>query len=229
LYNFNGQYNDALTLLENRRFHPWEGGEGQVLRQFTRACLKLGQFALKNGDAKGALEYFEKSVNTPDNLGEKYHPLQAVAHINYWKGVALKALGKEAESIEHFLASTNEEGDFIDMAVSAYSELTYYKALSLRELGKTEEAQKLLAEIKLFGERKLTAKAQIDFFATSLPLLLVFEDDLQKRNEVDAKYLIALAEFGLGNKVNSREIIKEVLQLNAMHFGAKELLEEIAY
>ena len=28
------------------------------------------------GDAKTALEYFQKSMSTPDNLGEKYHPLQ---------------------------------------------------------------------------------------------------------------------------------------------------------
>jgi tetratricopeptide (TPR) repeat protein len=225
MYNFNGDYEKTLELLENKRFHPWEGGEGQVLLQFTHACLKLGQLALQNGDAEMAFEYFEKSMNTPDNLGEKYHPLQAIAHINYWKGMALKALGKEKEASAHFHASTNEEGDFINMTVSAYSELSYYKALSLKELGKTAEAQKLLAEIKTFGEAKLTEKAQIEYFATSLPLLLVFDDDLQKRNEVDAKYLISLAQFGLGNKENAREILQQLVKLNTMHAGVKEMLE----
>jgi tetratricopeptide (TPR) repeat protein len=228
LYNFNGQYNEALHLLENRNFHPWEGGEGQVLRQFTHACLNLGQFVLKNGDAENALKYFEKSMNTPDNLGEKYHPLQAVAHINYWKGMAFKALGKTDEANLHFLESTNEEGDFIDMAVSAYSELSYYKALSLNELGKIDEAQKLLAEINDFGKAKLREKAQIDYFATSLPLLLVFEDDIQKRNTIDANYLIALSLLGLGSYGDALNILKETLQLNSMHVGAKDLLEQIS-
>ena len=228
LYNFDGEYDKALTLLENRNFHPWEGGEGQVLRQFTYACLKLGQLALKNGDAETALEYFNKSVSTPDNLGEKYHQLQAVAHINYWKGMALKALGKTEEANTHFLKSTSEEGDFIDMAVSAYSELSYYKALSLNELGKTEEAQKLLTDIKKFGETKLNQKAQIDYFATSLPLLLVFEDDIQKRNTIDFNYLIALAQVGLGSYSDAMEKLKEVLQLNSMHVGAKDLLEQVS-
>ena len=228
LYNFNGQYNEALNLLENRNFHPWEGGEGQVLRQFTHACLKLGQHAFQNGDAQLALEYFEKSMNTPDNLGEKYHPLQAVAHINYWKGMALKAMGKAKEAKVCFMASKNEEGDFIDMAVSAYSELSYYKALSLIELGEEKEARELLVVIKDFGKAKLNEKAQIDYFATSLPLLLVFEDDIQKRNTIDANYLIALAEVGLGANKNAINMLKETLQLNSMHVGAKDLLEQIS-
>ncbi|MDX8339369.1 DUF5107 domain-containing protein [Draconibacterium sp. IB214405] len=227
LYNFCGDYKNALNLLEHRNFHPWEGGEGQVLRQYTYACLKSGQDALNAGDAETALEYFNRSVNTPDNLGEKYHPLQAVGHINYWKGMALKAIGKTERARAHFLASKNEEGDFIDMAVSAYSELSFYKALSLNELGEKVEAQALLLDIKKFGEAKLNEKAQIDYFATSLPLLLVFEDDIQKRNTMDANYLIALANVGLDEKENAEKKLKEVLQLNSMHVGAKDLLETV--
>ncbi|KJF41717.1 DUF5107 domain-containing protein [Draconibacterium sediminis] len=227
LCNFVGDYEGALELMENRNFHPWEGGEGQVLRQFTHACLKLGQLALCNGDAQAAFDYFEKSMNTPDNLGEKYHPLQAVAHINYWKGMALKAIGKTEEARAHFLESKNEAGDFIDMAVSAYSELSYYKALSLNELGEKVEAQDLLADIKKFGETKLNETAKIDYFATSLPLLLVFEDDIQKRNTIDAKYLIALAHVGLGSFGDAIDNLKEVLQLNSMHVGSKDLLEQV--
>ncbi|WP_163713101.1 DUF5107 domain-containing protein [Mangrovibacterium lignilyticum] len=227
LYNFNGECEEALNLLENRHFHPWEGGEGQVLRQFTYACLKLGQLALQAGNAEAALAYFEKSMNTPDNLGEKYHPLQAVAHINYWKGMALKALGKTEEANVHFTASTNEEGDFIDMAVSVYSELSYYKALSLKQLGKTAEAEDLLKNIKAFGEAKLKEKVQIDYFATSLPLMLVFEDNMQKRNTIDAEFLIALAEVGLGDEKVTAQQTKDILELNSMHVGAFDLAKEL--
>jgi tetratricopeptide (TPR) repeat protein len=179
LYNFEGQYQNALDLIESHSFHPWEGGEGQVLRQYTHACLKLGQEALKVGNAKEAFEYFEKSMDTPDNLGEKYHPLQAVAHINYWKGIAQKAMGNTKEAKACFLESINKAGDFIDMAVSVYSELSYYKALSLKELGKPKEAKQLLKEIKKFAEVKLNEEIKIDYIATSLPLLLVFEEDIQ--------------------------------------------------
>ena len=227
LCNFDGQHQKALDLMESRRFHPWEGGEGQVLRLYTHACLKLGQKALKTGNARKALEYFIKSMDTPYNLGEKYHPLQAVAHINYWKGMAYQALGKSDEAKIYFEKSTNEEGDFEDMAVSQYSELSYYKALSLIELDKKTEAMALLEEIKKYGLSKLKEEAKIDYFATSLPLLLVFDDDIRKRNEWEAKYLIGLAELGLGKMDFAKECFKEVLEYNAMHAGAKYFLSDI--
>lgn len=227
LYNFEGQYNKALELLDSRSFHPWEGGEGQVLRQYTYACVMLGRNALMQGKPGLALTWFEKSMDIPDHLGEKYHPLQAVAHINYWKGMAYKALGNEEEAQASLSACILEEGDFIEMAVSTYSEMSYYKALALRELGKKEEARELFTRIREYGTSKAKEKAVIDYFATSLPLLLVFEEDLQKRNEMDAKYLIALAEAGLGNPENSRRLALEVLHMNAMHVGAMDLINTI--
>ena len=110
------------------------------------------------------------------------------------------------------------------MAVSTYSELSYYKALSLTELGQIKEATSLLQKIKAFGEKKLKQEVKLDYFATSLPLLLVFDDDLRKRNELEAKYLIGLAELGLGNKAEAFSLFEEVLRINAMHVGAYDQL-----
>ena len=227
LYNFTAQYQKALDLIENRIFHPWEGGEGQVLKQYTHAYLKMGQGALKNGDAQTALDCFNKAFDTPNNLGEKYHPLQAVAHINYWKGMAFSLLGSNDDAKAHFLMSANEKGDFIDMSVSSYSELTYYKFLSLRKLGRLDEANSLLIKMKKHSELKLEQTAKIDYFATSLPLMLVFNDDIQLRNTFESKYLIALAELGLDNNTKGVELLKEVVGLNSMHIGAFEFLSEL--
>lgn len=228
LYNYTNQPQKALELLTGRTFHPWEGGEGQVLKQYTYACLKLGQQALKADDPSSALQYFEQSIDTPDNLGEKYHPLQAVAHINYWKGMANRALGNESEAVRCFTASAEEQGDFIDMAVSDFSELTYYKALSLEALGKGIEAKAILERMHEFAANKLKEEAKIDYFATSLPLLLVFEDDIQKRNDMDAYYLMALAQIGLENMEKANEYLQKVLALSITHVGAKDLMEKIA-
>ncbi|MGF1583819.1 MAG: DUF5107 domain-containing protein [Bacteroidales bacterium] len=224
LYSFTGQYSKALQLMENKRFHPWEGGEGQVLRQYSYACIKLGENELEKGDSGEALNYFEKAENTPDNLGEKYHPLQAKAHINYWKGMALKAQRKTEEAGIYFTQSASEQGDFIEMAYSDHSEMTYYRALSMKELGMDEKAHKLLEELKTYGLNKLNEKVKIDYFATSLPLLLVFEEDMQKRSEQEAKYLIALAEKGLGKNEKAIKLASEIIQLDGMHTEARELL-----
>ncbi len=227
LYNFTAQYQKALDLIENRTFHPWEGGEGQVLKQYTHAYLKIGQSAIKNGDAQTALDCFNKAIDTPNNLGEKYHPLQAVAHINYWKGMTLTLLGRHDDAKAHFLMSANEQGDFIDMSVSSYSELTYYKFLSLKKLGMLDEANNLLIKMKKHSELKLKQTVKIDYFATSLPLMLVFDDDIQLRNTFESKYLIALAELGLNNKTKGIELLEEVVSLNSMHIGAQEFLSQL--
>lgn len=224
LYNFSGKYAKALHLIENKRFHPWEGGEGQVLRQYTTACIYLGKNQLENGNPEEAFRFFEKAENTPDNLGEKFHPLQAKANINYWKGMALKSLSSNDKASECFFLSTSEQGDFIEMAVSEHSEMTYYSAMSMRELGMEEKARNMFEELKMYGIRKLNENVKIDFFATSLPILLVFDDNLQKRNEWEAKYLIALAEKGLGNLDLAIKLADEILHLNTMHLGAKELI-----
>ncbi|TXG39540.1 DUF5107 domain-containing protein [Seonamhaeicola maritimus] len=227
LYNFEGKYDQVIALLNSRNFHPWEGGEGQVLKQYSNACWHKGIEELSKANAQKALTYFKMSLDTPDNLGEKIHPLQAKAHINYLKGIALLDLGREDEAIRCFEASANEEGDFIDMAVSAYSELSYYSALSLRKLKQEAQCIEMLNNMKHYGLNKLKEEACIDYFATSLPLLLVFEDNLQLGNTVDAMFLIALSEYGLGNKKEACKLSKEILSLNAAHVGAKDLINEL--
>ncbi len=204
LYNETDQPEKALDLVQSHRFHPWEGGEGQVLRQYTSARLLLGQKALEADDAEAALDHFRLAMDTPENLGEAYHLLQAKADVNYWIGKALRVLDREAEAKESFEASAAECGDFQAMEVTEHSELSYFRGLSLRELGRTDEAKALFEDLKAFAERELETPAMIDYFATSLPLIMVFEDDLDQCKKQQAKHLLKLAERGLSFWVAQR-------------------------
>lgn len=197
LYNETGQPQKALDLLTSRSFHPWEGGEGKVLRQYTTARLLLGQAALTSGDAGKALEHFNLAMETPDRLGEKYHLLQAKADVTFWQGKALRALGREQEAVAKFEAAAAESGDFQGMAVTAYSELTVFKALALRELGRDEEARTVLEAMVAYAEAELGIPARIDYFATSLPNLLVFEEDIQESKKSQMRHLQQLANQNL--------------------------------
>lgn len=82
------------------------------------------------------------------------------------------------------------------MAVTEHSNLSYYRGLSLVELGQIAEAQAVFADLKAYAERELQTSAKIDYFATSLPLLLVFGDDLNETRRHEMEHLIALAEQG---------------------------------
>jgi len=197
LYNETGAPQAALDILLARRFHPWEGGEGKVLRQYTSAHLLLGQQRLDAGNATAALQHFEQAMQPPENLAEAYHLLQAKADVSYWTGKALRALGREDEAVVQFEASANQAGDFQSMAVTEHSELSYFRGLSLIELGRAAEAQALFEGFKRFAEDELKGAAKIDYFATSLPLLLVFEEDLDQAKQAHANTLLGLAEQGL--------------------------------
>lgn len=214
LHNLLGDPAKALELLTSRRFHPWEGGEGSVLRQFTTAKLLLGQAALADGNPTQALNWFTSAMKTPESLGEAYHPLQAKADVNYWIGQAHKALNQPDEAQRAFEASATEAGDFSEMAVTAHSPLSRFRALSLRELGRTAEAEALLVDLRDFARQKLAEPATIDYFATSLPNLLVFEENLQTRRAADANLLLAIAHHGLGDTAAAREALAITLNFN---------------
>ena len=216
-----GRYEDALKVLASRRFHPWEGGEGKVLAQYTRAHLALGWAALAGGRQQAynskvgqqaynskvgqqaynskvvALEHAERAFDTPENLGEAYHLLQAKADVNYLKGLALRGLGREDEAKAAFTAAADEAGDFQSMAVTEYSELSYWRGLALAALGRTKDAKALFKGMKAFAEKGLKTPFKIDYFATSLPLLLIFDDDLEAVKNERMRNLISLAEKGL--------------------------------
>ncbi len=198
LLNANGRPDAALDLLENRRFHPWEGGEGKVLRAYTEACLRLGRRAFDAGDPASALDDFEKAMTIPENLGETYHPHQAKADVNYWKGRALRQLGREDAARACFESAAAEAGDFQGMAVTSHSELSWYRGLALRELGRPDEARSLFESLRDYAREEQSKPAKIDYFATSLPNLLVFEEDLEEAKNSRAERLLALAKRGLG-------------------------------
>lgn len=197
LYNETGQPQKALDYLLGRRFHPWEGGEGQVLRQYTAARLLLGQEALNAKNGSLALEHFQMSMEPPQNLGEAYHLLQAKADVNYWLGCAHQMLGEHAKAARCFEESAGETGDFEAMVVIEHSESSYYRGLSLIELGCLEQAESLFGELKTYAMLKLDEPQEIDYFATSLPLLLVLEDVLDKASQEKMQELIYLADQGL--------------------------------
>jgi tetratricopeptide (TPR) repeat protein len=197
LYNEAGQSQKALDLLLSRSFHPWEGGEGKVLRQYTTARLQLGQSALEEGDAAAALEHFELAMQTPDRLGEKYHLLQAKADVLYWQACALRALEREDEALARFEAAANESGDFQSTAVSEFSELTYFKAKALAALGRDREAEEVLRAMAAYAKAEMKKPAKIDYFATSLPNLLVFEEDIDQAKIEYLQHLLELTESTL--------------------------------
>lgn len=61
----------------------------------------------------------------------------------------------------------------------------------------------------------------MDYFATSLPDFLLFEDDLAERNRVDNLFLMGLAHAGLGEATEAENLFRKVLSVDVNHLGAQ--------
>ena len=224
LLNHEGRPDLALATLRRRRFQPWEGGEGQALGQYVRALLGLGRAALANGDAASAVERFRQALQPPETLGETWHLLANRSHVHFWLGEALAAAGDERAARDEWAQAATFKGDFQDMSVRAYSEMTYYSALSLTRLGRKAEAKKLFRALLSYARDLARQPAKIDYFATSLPTMLLFNDDLDARQGTTALFLEAQARLGLGEKVAARRLLRTVLKRDPNHAFAADLL-----
>ena len=226
LYNQTGAPAKAGAIVSRRRFQPWEGGEGEALGQHARTHLALGRRAYGRGDAESAAAHFRAALSAPPNLGEAWHLLVNRSRLEYWLGLALAAQGADAEARRHWRAAAHFKGDFQSMRVRAYSEMTYYSALAARRLGRGQAARRLLRALRDHARRLASAPATIDYFATSLPTMLLFDDDPARRQRITAWVLEAQACLGLGEEAAGRRLLRQVLRQDPSHALAADLLAE---
>jgi hypothetical protein len=110
------------------------------------------------------------------------------------------------------------------MSVRAFSEMTYYSACAWQRLGRQAAGMKLLKDLLAYTDQLSKVTAKIDYFATSLPSLLLFDDDLQCRQETTALFLRAQALLGLGRRAQAQRTLRAVLRRDPNHALAADLL-----
>ena len=105
--------------------------------------------------------------------------------------------------------------------------MTYYSASALKRLGRSSEAKRMLRALLRHAKRLARTNPRIDYFATSLPAMLLFNDDLAARNTIAALFLEAQASVGLGYTKRAGRLVKRVLQLDPSHANAFDLISEL--
>ena len=63
----------------------------------------------------------------------------------------------------------------------------------------------------------------MDYFAVSLPDMLIWEDSLDAKNLIHCKYMLALGYFGMGDTINALRYLDEVEALDCNHQGIQQL------
>ncbi|RXZ68632.1 DUF5107 domain-containing protein [Agromyces albus] len=186
-----GRAAEARELLAQRRFQPWEGGEGQVLGAWERAALAVAADLVGAGDAERAVELLISALVPPAELGEARHPLANASAIHLALGDALIAAGDESGARTHWRVAADSAGDFTGMRDRSYSLRTAHSVLALRRLGDDARASELTRELAEYTEELAVEPAEIDFFATSLPTMLLFVDDPQEVRDLEVRELRA--------------------------------------
>ncbi|RXP46232.1 DUF5107 domain-containing protein [Lutibacter sp. HS1-25] len=227
LLNFLGEEEKALNLIMKRQFHPWEGGEGKVPGQYLYSHVSLAKKSIAGGEYKKAINHLNETFHYPHNLGEgKIYGAQE-NDFNFWLGCAYEGLGNHEKAI---LEWEKASSGLSEPAAAMYyndqqPDKIFYQGLALIKLNREIEAHERFNKLLEFGKTQLEIPFKMDYFAVSLPDLLIFEDDLQLRHEQYCHYLIGLGNLGLGNMQKAIEEFELILNQNKYHLGAKTHLD----
>ncbi len=225
LLNSTGAPVRARAALLERRFQPWEGGEGRVLGELERSSVLLAHALLQRDEAAAAIRLLEEALNPPTSLGEQRHLLANVSLLQFWMGRAWEAAGAPERAREHWERAAEATGDFQRMAVQAVSEVTFWSVRALQELGRAGDAAKLLETMSAYAAQLRAQRPEIDYFATSLPTMLLFPEDLEQQQEVLARFLEAQVKLGGGEGETAIEELRAILQLDPSHAPSLDLLQ----
>lgn len=225
LLNQTGNYAQAKERLDAHVFHPWEGGEGKVAAQYQIARVEMAKNCIKAGRYNEAITLLKACLDYPPHLGEgKLYGAQE-NDFYYFLGCAYAAMGmtdKATECWEKGIAGPTEPAAALYYN-DAKPDKIFYAGLCLQRLGRTNEAKSRFHRLISYGEKHIFDHITMDYFAVSLPDLLIWDDDLNRKNQVHCKYMMALGYWGLGEKARSKRLFNEATQLDINHQGIQAL------
>ncbi|MBI9019278.1 MAG: DUF5107 domain-containing protein [Phycisphaerae bacterium] len=222
LLNQTGRYKEAMDRLQQRIFHPWEGGEGKVTGAYVFALTELAKQCLEQGRFNEAIAYLKKIEKYPENLGEGKLHGRRENDIYYYLGLAYEGLADTKKASELFSKATqggNELGDVMYYNDQPPEQL-FYQGLAYLKLNDRTSANDCFQRLLNHGQNHMNDNVKIDFFAVSLPDFLIFEEDMLAKNKLHCKYLMGLGYLGLKKKDKAKTVFNDILADNPAHIGA---------
>lgn len=225
LLNQLGKYTEAKILLDSHTFHPWEGGEGKVPTQYQFARTELAKQAIAENRNDEAIVLLEECLEYPPHLGEGKLYGAGENDFYYLLGIAYAAKGDDEKAVQCW-----EKGVIgsVEPAAALYyndakPDKMFYAGLCLQKLGRKDEACSRFYKLVNYGKNHLFDKVRMDYFAVSLPDLLIWEDSLDVRNVVHCKYMMALGYYGLGEIDKFCVLLAEIQKMDINHQGVQAL------
>lgn len=215
-------YKEAYDAVMSHQFRAWEGAEGRITAQYKTALLELAKDAMRQSSYEEAKEYLEKALSYPENLGEGRLEGTKDNHLYYTLGLVMERLGEKEKAGECYEKATLGAMEPAGMLYyyDQPADMILYQGLAGEKLGRQIEANTRFYKLVDYGEKHIRDDVKLDYFAVSLPDFLIFDEDLNKRNQAHCYYLMGLGMLGLKKDEEAKENFEKAVGLDPSHQNA---------
>ncbi|WP_310891069.1 DUF5107 domain-containing protein [Microbacterium aurantiacum] len=185
---------EAWRILTTRIFRPFEGGEGRVIAAYDRAACLLARRLLDGGETDAAIALLEEGIVVPPHLGEGRHPAERPTERLVLLGDAHAAAGDGCAAQRAWEATCADS----PYAVGEHppGEADVWVGIAHTRLGDRDRARAVWDALDARADELDRARDTVDYFATSLPELVVFDVDTAAARAATAARLRAGAAAG---------------------------------
>lgn len=179
-----GKYEEAIKMAAVKHFHIYEGGEGKLTKQHAWMHVLYGNELENKGNTEKAEQIYINGINMPKSYGEAKTFFNQEAHIYYY----LSKLYTDDKRTEALKKAAEYK--------AAVSEISLFRALALKELGRKDEAKQVLDEMLSTAQSLIDNKDMRTYYGVGSPSPMPFELDIEKHNLLAGYTLKAFALYG---------------------------------
>lgn len=218
LYNETEAYDKAIKILDTRHFHVWEGG-GQVHSIYVDAHLLKGMKLLNGKRYAAAIGEFERADLYPENL-EVGRPATGghSAKGFYYMGEAYKQMGNAAKAKECYEVAADAQQRRRRQVIS---EDAFFRALSMREIGRDTEAAQLIETLKREVDEQLNSQMVVDEYSK------FGEDGSRAERLATLHYLNGLVYWANNEVTKAKEEFRVAIRMNQNLIWPKQFLNRM--
>lgn len=220
LYNELYMLDEAHDNLSKLQFHVWEGGEGRVTGQYINNALLRAHQLYQDGNYAQALDIVKEALVFPHNLGEGKLSMQTDNDLYFFAALYAQAAGHTEEAKAYLDAA--QQGQTTICEQLYYNDLpidyVFYNGLAQAISGKREQATALFNTMKQWSYDTFDKQSEEDFFAVSLPDLVVLDRDLNQTRKENCLVMRLLAGIGLGDNELYQEALVQLNKLQPSNF-----------
>lgn len=202
-----GKYEEAINMAAAKHFHIYEGGEGKLTKQHAWMHVLYGNELSRSGQTEKAEQIYMNGINMPKSYGEAKTFFNQEAHIYYYLSKLYTG--------DKRIAALQKAAEY----KAAVSEISLFRALALKELGRDDEANAVLNEMLSTAQNFIDNKDMRTYYGVGSPSPMPFELDIEKHNLLAGNTLKAFALLGLGKYSEAELCIRRAEELDPNDFA----------